>query len=156
MAWHIGEKITGGVLANWRRDVIHGQLELVGPRAIRIELSGNFEGQLDGRGFRFTVTRDNTTRASAVGDISDSEAGLAIANRQSGFGKRMAYRLVRYARDEKPHESPCRNSRLEPCLCLEWWSQQNGRVIAKIRNPTIEFIAGDPSSAFHRKLAADI
>lgn len=139
MAIRIGAHVVGGRLDNSRRNQIFGWLEFGEDAGIRIELTGNFVGELAGRDLRFRT-------AVAVPDDRDEELLDSLEVRQIGVIGTVSLRMVRvpqmpieefYARC-KGGESPACDEKA--CLYVEWFSQ-NGRVVAEIVDP--EFITED-------------
>lgn len=139
MAIRIGAHVVGGRLDNSRRNQVFGWLEFGEDAGIRIELTGNFVGELAGRDLRFRTAAD-------VPDDRDDALLDSLEVRQIGVIGTVSLRMVRvpqmptaefYARC-KSGESPACDEKA--CLYVEWFSQ-NGRVVAEIVDP--EFITED-------------
>ena len=143
MAWRIGEHVVRGELNNSRRNSVHGWMEFGGDHGIRVELTGNFDGDLAGRHIRF-----QTAAAVDGPDPTRPEELNSLEPRQIGTAGTMLLRMVRvprcsieeFVRRSKLGDSPPVDEK--PCLYLEWYSQ-NGRVVAEIVEPQIEYVSDD-------------
>jgi hypothetical protein len=138
MAWRIGDQIVSGELINTSRNSVHGWLDFGSDRGVRISLSGNFEGDLAGRHIRFCSTQKIRSQPSSVKDFE------GLANEQVGVVGSMTLLIRRIPRgglkdwweQTKLGLNPPTDEK--PCLYLEWFSQ-NGRVVAELVHPHIEY-----------------
>ncbi len=146
MATRIGGQVLGGELNNTRRNSVSGWLEFAEDEGIKLELAGNLEGELAGRHIRFTVAPPEN------GGPGSREILEAIEFRQIGVVGTMSLRMFRVldvpiedalARREAGEPFPAHE---EPCLYLEWFSQ-NGRMVAEILAPCITFGPQDKPGA---------
>ncbi|MBP87085.1 MAG: hypothetical protein CMJ64_10275 [Planctomycetaceae bacterium] len=148
MAWRIGDHVVSGELWNTRRNSVNGWLEFAPDEGIRLELTGNFEGELAGKHFRFKVPP-----SEAPTDEDDSRLNLNdLEVMQSGGVGDVLLRIVKiprgsikefYLRSKMGEPTPVDE---KPCLYLEWYSQ-NGRVVAEIVDPQLEFVTEDDEPA---------
>ena len=143
MAIRINEYVVTGELRNTSRNSVNGHIAF-GPKSyIRIELTGNFAGQFEGKHFRFRVNRPDSELVS-VEDLPEHVAMLEF--RQIGAIGSVELRQVRipcvpieeFLRRSKLGEMPPCD--LKDCLYLEWFSQ-NGRVVAELTDLELEFIS---------------
>ncbi len=143
MAFRIGNQVLAGELRNTRRNGVFGWLEFAPDHGVRIELTGNFEGELEGKHIRFKVKQPTAVATSENGD-DDVDAGR-LADRQIGVVGDMLLRQVKVpdlpirdwlALDQAAQQE---HTLVKDSLYLEWFSQ-NGRVVAEIVDVDIEFV----------------
>ncbi|QDV22269.1 hypothetical protein [Aureliella helgolandensis] len=146
MALRIGEYVRAGELRNNRRNGVYGWIEFAADYGIRIELTGNLKGELEGKNFRLQVPLPPDAAQLEPGTFPDEIEQLA--DRQIGVVGEMELRSVRIPllpldqwRKLSPQEKIA-NSEEQKCLYLEWFSQ-NGRVVAEILAPEIELLPDD-------------
>lgn len=142
MAFRIGDYVHSGELRNSRRNSIVGWINFGDEIGLRLELTGNLPGEFSGKDFRFTVPQTpsrsdefnqsidamETLQAGVIGEVV-----LRIAKVPTCSAEELRQRLEAHL----PLE--CREI---PLLYLEWYSQ-NGRVVAEIVDPKIEWIGAD-------------
>lgn len=141
MIWQIGDYIVRGELFNTSHNTVHGWLDFGGDCGLRLEMVGNFEGELAGGHMRFEVPRLAKQEDVNAEDILD-----AMAFQQIGVVVSMGPRQGR-VRSGTGEQLPAgtdsdKSSAVEqtPCLYLEWYGQ-DGQVVAEIMDPVIEWIA---------------
>lgn len=140
MAWRIGDYVVGGELIHSRRNSVLGWLDFGNDCGIRFELTGNLSGDLEGRHLRFTVTRQASDNSAESRELQHLEM------LQIGVVGTVVLRVIRVPRVSAAEfyercrrgESPPTDEK--PCLYLEWYSQ-NGRVVAEIVDPHIEYVS---------------
>lgn len=153
MACRIHEYVLRGEIRAATRNCVSGWLEVlrtqtardksvsVQPSTVVLSFTGNVNGELAGRNFRFEVRPENLPAPRPVLDES-------FATQQIGVVGDMQYRIVRVPLVPIPEfiaarergESPPEEQ--QPSLYLEWYSQ-NGRVVLDLVNPIIEFEGSD-------------
>ena len=145
MAWRLGDLVIRGEVFNVRRNSVHGWIELRDHELpLHFELTGNCNGELAGRHFRFEARQDtaNLAELEAVPrDLSQLEP------MQVGPTGDMLLRQVRIPRCSTAEflrlcaqgEMPICDDKT--CLYLEWFSQ-NGRIVFEIVDPELEFVDG--------------
>lgn len=147
MALRINEYVTAGELRNTTRNSIRGWIEFAPDYGVWIELTGNFKGQFEGKHFKFRVNKAEN-ELLAIDDLPECVNGMA--DRQIGVIGDVLLREVRVptvpmeeflSRYKLGEPAPCD---IKESLYLEWFSQ-NGRVVAEITSPEIEFITEDPN-----------
>lgn len=132
MALRLDSVIVGGELANLRRNSVHGALGIRDlDRPLHLQLTGNFQGELEGKHFRFEV-RDTVNAAG--GDEKFDLSKLAWDQ----VGPTGTMTLVPTGGSGEPIGPKTRWT-----LHLEWYSQ-NGHVVVEIADPIIEFV--DPNT----------
>ncbi|MDH3718395.1 MAG: hypothetical protein OES79_09770 [Planctomycetota bacterium] len=154
MAFRIGDCIVRGEINNTRRNSVSGWLDFGGDEGVRIELTGNLDGDLAGKHVHFQVPPPAADRDDATEQYLDE-----LEFRQIGVVGRMTLRMVRVPRGSveeflvrsKLGEPPPIDEK--PCLYLEWFSQ-NGRVVAEIVDPEIQ-CGTSPDESDEGKDAAD-
>ena len=155
MAIRINDYVTAGELRNTNRNSIRGWIEFAPDYGIGIELTGNFKGQFEGKHFRFRVKKPEHERI-AIEDLPDCVE--CLADRQIGVVGDVLLREVKVPtvpiaeflqRSKLGEPTPCD---IKDSLYLEWYSQ-NGRVVAEIMEPEIEFVSEDPND--HESLVAE-
>ena len=142
MAFRIGNYVQSGELRNTRNNSVLGWLEFGPDSGVRLELTGNLTQSLKGKHLRFTVPQAATPENS-----SDAEADMLgdLEQRQIGVVGDVVLRSVRVP-DLPIDEFLNLNSQQQrahlvdkPCLVVEWFGQ-NGRVVAEMVSPNIEFV----------------
>lgn len=145
MTIRINDYVTAGELRNTSQNSICGWIEFAFDYGIRIELAGNLKGQFEGKHFKFRANKPEHERI-AIEDLPDFVEGLA--NQQIGVIGDVLLREVKiptepiaefYQRSKLGESTPCD---VKDSLYLEWYSQ-NGRVVAEIIAPEIEFVGED-------------
>lgn len=138
MAFRIGQFVVAGELNNTRRNSIHGWLAFGEDEGLRLDLAGYLQGELAGKRLRFEVA------APLIFDDTPRENLEALQVMQIGVAGVMQFRMVRvptmpieeFYKLAKSGERPPTDEK--PSLYLEWYSQ-NGRVLAEIVDPTIDY-----------------
>lgn len=139
MAFRIGDSVVRGELNNTRPNSVCGWLDVGGDAGIRIELTGDLDGELAGKHLRFETSRLDTQAEQPPAEYLD-----ALELRQIGVVGSMLLRMVRvprgpvkesYLRAKLGEPAPVDE---KPCLYLEWFSQ-NGRVVAEIVDPVLAY-----------------
>lgn len=142
MALRIGDYVRAGELRNSRRNGVHGWIEFATDYGIRLELTGNFVGELQGRNLRFKVPDHPDSKFAEPGEFPDSIETLA--DRQIGVVGDISMRtsLVPTVPTqqflEMTEAEQQRHLVEKRCLHIEWHSQ-NGSIVAELREPEIEF-----------------
>jgi hypothetical protein len=148
MAVRIGDFVLSGELRNTRRNGVFGWIEFAPDYGIRIELTGNFTNSLAGKHLRFQGPKAQAQILPTPEDLPDFVNDLA--NRQIGVVGEVQLKKVQVP--DMPLEQ---FSNLSPgemqshlvekdCLYLEWFSQ-NGRVVAELYDPQVEFVENQGS-----------
>jgi hypothetical protein len=156
MAHRIGQYILRGELRNTRTNGVFGWLEFAPDFGLHIELTGNLGGDLQNKHIRFSTPRG--TAPDNFDQLELPEEIQSLADRQIGVVGDVVLRRIRIPTipvpefSKLPRPDQQRFSIEKDCLYLEWFSQ-NGRVVAEIIDPQIEFIddrshpdAEDPNS----------
>jgi len=142
MAIRIGDYLHSGELRNSRQNSIVGRINFGDETELRLELTGNLPGEFAGKDFRFTVPQIHR-RTAEPGQLS-----AVLETLQAGVIGEVVLRIARIPtcsseelqqRLEAKQPLECREATL---LYLEWYSQ-NGRVVAEIVDPKIEWIGTD-------------
>ncbi len=154
MAQRIGDYILRGELRNTRANGVFGWLEFAPDYGLHIELTGNLSGDLQRKHIRFSTPRGKSSETGTVPELPKSIENLA--DRQIGVIGDVLLRRVRVPTIPLPEftklerDEQQRHSVEKDCLYLEWYSQ-NGRVVAEIIDPDIEYVdersaenAGEP------------
>ena len=146
MSLRIGDDILAGELRNTRRNGVFGWIEFAPDFGVRIELTGNLGGDLEGKHIRFTTPRSSTNPP----DLDELPEHInSLADRQIGVTGEILLRKTKVPTlpidDFLDLSSDQQQAHLveKECLHIEWYSQ-NGRITAEVLEPNIEFI--DPSS----------
>lgn len=143
MAHHIGDYILRGELRNTRANGVYGWLQFAPDAGVHMELTGNFRGQLARKHIKFSTPRSQRTVAEQLEPLPDEIQRLV--DRQIGVVGDVRIRRVRVPSIPLPefsqldHDAQQRCSVEKDCLYLEWYSQ-NGRVVAEIVDPAIEYV----------------
>jgi hypothetical protein len=132
MAFRIHESVVRGEIDNREKGVVRGRLWIHGRSdPVLLELRGNAQADLAGCLLSFSNPLDPVATADLDtlgmvqrGSIGDLTASRKVRVYDLPFGD--AYEMVQ--RGEKPPE------RLANCLCLEWFSAANGRVVIESTN----------------------
>lgn len=143
MAHQIGDYILRGELRNTRANGVYGWLQFAPEAGVHMELTGNFRGQLERKHIKFSTPRAKQTIVEQLKPLPDEIQRLV--DRQIGvvgevrLGRRWVptIPLSDFARLDQAAQRRC--SVEKDCLYLEWFSQ-NGRVVAEIVDPTIEYV----------------
>ncbi len=143
MAHHIGDYIMRGELRNTRANGVHGWLQFAHDLGVHLELTGNFRGQLAGKHFKFSTPRFDQADPQQSDPLPEDIQRLV--DRQIGvIGEvRLLRRRVPtiplddFTLLDRAGQQRC--SVEKDCLYLEWFSQ-NGRVVAEIVDPSIEYV----------------
>ncbi len=149
MAHHIGEYILRGELRNTRANGVYGWLQFAHDSGVHLELTGNFRGHLAGKHFKFSTARFQQAGQKSSDPLPEEIQRLV--DRQIGVVGE-----VRLRRKRVPTVPPADFSQLDSagqqrcsvekdCLYLEWYSQ-NGRVVAEIVEPKIEYVDDQQAS----------
>lgn len=142
MAYRIGNYVQSGELLNTRNNSVLGWLEFGPDNGVRLELTGNLTQALKGKHLRFTVPNENAPEGSDASAV-DSLSGLE--HRQIGVIGDVVLRSISVPDlpiDEFLNlDSQRQRAHLvdKPCLVIEWYGQ-NGRVVAEIVSPNIEYV----------------
>lgn len=143
MAHHIGDYILRGELRNTRANGVYGWLQFAPEAGVHMELTGNFRGQLARKHIKFSTPRAQQSVAQQLEPLPDEVQRLV--DRQIGVVGDVRLRRVRVPTIPLPEFSQLdraaqqRCSVEKDCLYLEWYSQ-NGRVVAEIVDPEIEYL----------------
>ncbi len=148
MALRLNGFVVRGEIRNGNRNSVSGWLEIVpqneeavesrfGRPRIMLSLTGNLQGDLEGRTFRFEVREEDFQSLQPL-----SENGIAWD--QIGAMGDSLFRMIRtplipideFIQARRRGETPLEEER--PSLYLEWYSQ-NGRVVLELTDPTLEF-----------------
>lgn len=126
MAFRIEKAAVRGELSNEERGVVTGRIWLAGHREpLLLRLRGDCLRDLAGGTVRFTNPRPEADAALAVlAPEQNGVAGELTASRkirQPAVSDQDVLELL-----EKGHAIPCR---IANCLYLEWYSEENGRVV---------------------------
>lgn len=140
MAFRIGNYVVRGELRNKRPNSVSGWIDFGGDSGIRLDLTGDFSDDLAGRHIRFESKSAGADRKPADSDYLED-----LHPHQIGPTGDMTLRMVRVPL--APINELMQRARMgepaptveKPCLYLEWFSQ-NGRVVAEIIDPQIEFV----------------
>lgn len=140
MAWRIDENVVRGEIDNREKGVVHGTLWLMGvAEPVKIQLTGNAHRDLAGCVIKFRNTKtplpmrtDATFAPEQRGRIGDLTASRKV--RVFDVPNHEAFTMI--DRGEKPPEH------LANCLYLEWFSEQNGRVVIESTDYELETSAG--------------
>ena len=149
MVARIGDYLLAGELRNDRPNSVFGWLEFAPDYGIRIELTGNFTGDLAGKRVRFVVPNRDPSKNLSPGEFPESVEELA--NRQIGVVDR-----VELGRKKIPalpiddfldlsEEEREKNLLEKDCLHFSWYGQ-NGQVVADIIEPRIEYVENEPDN----------
>ncbi len=143
MAHHIGDYIMRGELRNTRANGVYGWLQFTPDSGVHMELTGNFRGQLARKHIKFSTPRSWQSDHKRFEPLPDEIQRLV--DRQIGVVGDVRIRRVRVPTIPLPEYSqldPAGQQRCsveKDCLYLEWYSQ-NGRVVAEIVDPAIEYL----------------
>lgn len=150
MALRIGDYVYSGELRNTRRNGVFGWIEFAPDYGVRIELTGNFSGELEGKRIRFQVPRRQQEDFSDPPELPDEVETLA--DRQIGVIGDVVRRTVKVPtvpideflslskEDQQTHVEE------KECLYLEWFSQ-NGRVVAEIVEPQLAVVDSEDTES---------
>ncbi len=144
MALRLGEYIVRGELRNTQANSVYGWIEFAPDYGVHIELTGNLRGKLERKHIKFSAPSSNAPpKAWSEGSLPPEIESLA--DRQIGVVGDVLLRRVQvptipvedFVKLEGSEQS--KYSVEKDCLYLEWYSQ-NGRVVAEIIEPEIEFV----------------
>ena len=146
MAFRIGQFVVAGELNNTRRNSVSGWLAFGENDGLRLDLAGNLQGELAGKRLQFEVA------APVIVDDTPRESLEALQVMQIGVVGVMQFRMVRmptmpieeFHKLAKSGQRPPSDEK--PSLYLEWYSQ-NGRVLAEIVDPRIDYDPVDDSQS---------
>lgn len=128
MTLRLDSFVTCGELLNLSPNSVHGVLGMRDhDRPLHLQLTGNFQGELEGKHIRFEI-REGATLPAAIEPPLDL---ARIAWDQVGPTGTMT--LGPRAHDGQP------STDAKPVLFLEWFSQ-NGHVVLEIVDPIVEFV----------------
>lgn len=164
MVLKIGEHVIAGELRNTRRNSVFGWIEFAPDYGIGLDLTGNLDGELEGKHIRFSIP--GRVAEDDLADEEDEEFPEdveSLSDRQIGvvgtvhLSRRWVPTIpvVDFAKLESRQQKE--NLKEETILLLEWYSQ-NGRVIAEIRGAEVEFVREedeDSSEPFVEESEAD-
>lgn len=128
MAWRIAKSVVKGEIDNRARGAVTGKIWLLGrEEPLKLSLAGNCWRDL--AGFRFVFTNPDPQPGDSTGldAIQDGKVGDITASRKvrdvpmEDIGKRMS----------EPGEDKGARRPLINCFYLEWYSNNNGRVIVE-------------------------
>ncbi len=147
MPHRISDYVLSGELRNTRRNSVTGWIEFAPDYGIRLELTGNFSGQLNGQHIRFKNRLLDPEQVSAPGEFPDPIEELA--DRQIGVVQSMQLRDA----SSPPAENALALSAAEresksgnlPGLWLEW-SSQNGDVQCELMDVELEYVDPDQTT----------
>ncbi|MCA9180680.1 MAG: hypothetical protein KDA51_04485 [Planctomycetales bacterium] len=143
MAHQIGDYILRGELRNTRANGVYGWLEFAPDVGVHVELTGNLRGQLSRKHIKFSTPRSKQTGKDPFETLPEEVERLA--DRQIGVIGDVNLSRVRVPTipltefTQLDRDQQDRFSEEKDCLYLEWYSQ-NGRVVAEIIDPDIEFL----------------
>jgi len=138
MAWRLENSVIRGELFNLRPNHVHGWLELQGaPSLIHLGLTGNLEGELQGKRVQFEteLATEEDDEASPDDEPAKANADFEALEIQQ-VGPTGTMQLIR-----SPAANGARTEEVR--LTLQWFSQ-NGEVRIDLVNPRLEFVAEDP------------
>lgn len=143
----IGQYILRGELRNTQANSVYGWLEFAPDRGVHIELTGNLTGQLQSKHIKFSVPAKlpSSDSPKLASDSLLPEVLQQLAERQIGVIGDVSLEAIHLP--TLPEEgTPKTDSTSAPestaeqtCLHIEWYSQ-NGRVLAEIIDPELEYI----------------
>ncbi len=143
MAHQIGDYILRGELRNTRANGVYGWLEFAPDVGVHVELTGNLRGQLSRKHIKFSTPRSKQTGKDPFEALPEEVERLV--DRQIGVIGDVNLSRVRVPTiplaefTQLDRDQQNRFSEEKDCLYLEWYSQ-NGRVVAEIIDPDIEFL----------------
>ena len=143
MAHQIGDYILRGELRNTRANGVYGWLEFAPDVGVHVELTGNLRGQLSRKHIKFSTPRSKQVGKDPFEALPEEIERLV--DRQIGvIGDVILSRvrvptipLTEFTKLDRTEQN--RFSEEKDCLYLEWYSQ-NGRVVAEIIDPDIEYL----------------
>ena len=143
MAHQIGDYILRGELRNTRANGVYGWLQFAHDVGVHMELTGNLRGQLARKHIKFSTPRSQKVDADPFEPLPDEIERLV--DRQIGVVGEVVLSRVRvptiplteFSKLDRAGQN--RFSEERDCLYLEWYSQ-NGRVVAEIIDPDIEYL----------------
>jgi len=155
MPLRIADYVLAGDLRNTRRNCVHGWIEFAPDYGVRIELTGNFSGQLAGKHIRFSMPHRAADKACEPGSFPEYIEELA--DRQIGVVQTMELRKATVP--ALPIDDFLRLSEADrtlnmvekDCLYLEW-SSQDGAVISELIEPVLEIIDDEVESGQMRSI----
>lgn len=127
MPINIGEFICSGELNNSRKNGVFGWLEFSSNYGIRIELTGNSTGDLQGKDVRFRAASADALKRNSE-DLPPQIRQLA--NRQIGVISEFSLQTSASAQAGQPDTQS---------LVIEWHSQ-DGHIMAELQAPEITFV----------------
>ncbi len=143
MAWNLGDAVVRGELFHLKRNSVHGWVELLGSETgLHLNLTGNMQGELEGKRVHFETALAESEPASPTEAIPDTPVSSqapknldfeALEIQQIGPTGTMT--LTR-AQGNGGKEST------DFKLILEWFSQ-NGQMRIELDNPRIAFLPAD-------------
>jgi hypothetical protein len=110
------------------------------PQTICIALTGNFDGCIQGRHFRFSaagslVPESSEQHVTCPAELQSPQIGVIVA----AALRRVRVPMIPGAECvDAIHREPHAPARQRPCLHLEW-SSQNGRIVLNLIDPQVEF-----------------
>ncbi len=143
MAHQIGDYILRGELRNTRANGVYGWLEFAPDVGVHVELTGNLRGKLSRKHIKFSNPRSKYSPSDPFATLPDEIERLV--DRQIGVVSDANLSRVRVPTipltefTQLDRDQQARFSEEKDCLYLEWYSQ-NGRVVAEIIDPHIEFL----------------
>lgn len=150
MAWRLSDIVVCGEIYNTRKNSVHGVLGLRGcDRPVSLQLTGNCDPDLAGRGFRFEVRESPMeTRSTSEAELDEQHfawmqvgaPGTMTAARKARAFDCSVEEFVRHS--ELGEQPPTEWKR---CLYLEWYGQ-NGRMVLELVDPVIEFLDEQPDA----------
>ena len=139
MAWRIDESVIRGEIDNRMKGVVRGKLWLEGmAEPVKLQLRGHAQRDLAGCLLKFKnsqppvpMRKDAKFAPEQRGRIGDLTASRKV--RVFDVPSEEAFAMIE--RGEKPPEH------LANCLCLEWFSETNGRVVIESTDYELEISA---------------
>jgi hypothetical protein len=149
MALRLGDYVVYGELYNRRNYSTHGQIALRGAAegeetVVRVELTGNCDADLRGKGFRFMPRDDGDGPIFVEGDFPGfqiQQIGATGSMTAQGWVRALPCDVGEYMRRCELGEPP--PTPWKRRLYLEWFSQ-NGRVVIEMADPIVEECTRQP------------
>jgi len=150
MAVRLGEYVVYGELRNTRNYSTHGVIVLRGEAegeetVVHLELTGNCDPDLRGKGFRFWPEETDAPNAvfskERYAGFQESQIGPTGTMTAQGWVRTMPCPVDEFMRRAELNEPP--PTQWKRRLYLEWYSQ-NGRVVVELAGPVVEECTRDP------------
>ncbi len=155
MPLRIAEYVLAGDLRNTRRNCVLGWIEFAPDYGVRVELTGNFSGQLAGKHIRFSMPHRAADKVREPGSFPEYIEELA--DRQIGVVQTMELRKATVPALpiddflQLSEADRALNMVEKECLYLEW-SSQDGAVLSELLEPELEIIDDELESEQMRSI----